>query len=103
LSLLLADKSAVGAINRPLQGFRSVFATPFCLADLLRINTWQNWQMEQILRHKMWPGGGRKTCRNRPGSRSQTFWRNPQNEALEAGGRALLCLRGWRSFSGRSE
>jgi hypothetical protein len=28
------------------------------------------------------PGGGLKTYRNQPGSRLQTFWRNPQNLVL---------------------
>src|SRR6266536_2128170 len=38
--------------------------------------------VSQILRHQMLPGGGLKRYRNQPGSRSQTFSRNPQNLVL---------------------
>src|SRR5713101_2894767 len=38
--------------------------------------------VSQIPRHKMLPGGGPRTYRNQPGSRSQTFSRNPQNLVL---------------------
>src|SRR2546421_4217500 len=39
--------------------------------------------VSQIPRHEMLPGGGLKSYRNRPGSRSQTFSPNPQNKALD--------------------
>ena len=36
--------------------------------------------VSQIPRHEMLPGGDPKLYRNQPGSRSQTFSRNPQNQ-----------------------